>query len=275
MRSLWSGAISFGLVNIPVKLYAATERQDIKFNYLHEKCHTPIRYQKTCPSCQKEVPAEEIVKGFEYAKRQFVILTEEDLTGVAIEATKTIDIIDFVDLSEIDPIYFDKTYYLESAQTGAKAYQLLKQAMEKTGKIAVAKVVIRSKQVLAVIRVYSNVLTMETIFFPVEIRQANELQTGQGLEMSSKELEMAVSLITSLSTSFQPEKFTNEYRTALWEMIERKIAGKETVSALSQPVKGQIVDLMTALEASIKAAEVQVEKQKTGTGKKHAVPKTN
>lgn len=275
MRSLWSGAISFGLVNIPVKLYAATERQNIKFNYLHEKCHTPIRYQKTCPSCQREVTAEEIVKGFEYAKGQYVILTEEDFAGVAIEATKTIDIIDFVDLSEIDPIYFDKTYYLESAQTGAKAYQLLKQAMEKTGKIAVAKVVIRSKQVLAVLRVYTNVLTMETIFFPAEIRQANELQTGQELEMSDKELEMAVSLITSLSTSFQPEKFTNEYRTALLEMIEKKIAGKETVTAMPQQAKGQIVDLMTALEASLQAAEAQAEKQRISKGKKHAVSKTN
>lgn len=257
MRSLWSGAISFGMVNISVNMYAATEDKNIRFNYLHQPCHTKIRYQKVCPNCQIEVSGEEIVRGYEYTKGEYVVFSEEELAGVAIEATKTIDILDFVDIEEIDPIYFDKTYYLEAGTTGAKAYQLLKQAMEGTGKIGIAKVMIRTKQVLAVIRVYNQILALETIFFPTEIRQSINLNTGLEKQLTGKELEMAMSLISSLAAPFQPEKFVNEYQEALLELVEQKIAGKETVTPSAPRARDQISDLMTALEASLQAAEAQ------------------
>jgi len=259
MRSLWSGAISFGLVTIPVKLYSATERQDLKFNYLHKQCHTPIRYAKFCPTCQKEVEQEDIVRGFEYAKGQYIVLTEEDFAGVAIEATKTIDILDFVDLVEIDPIFFDKSYYLEAVKPGIKAYQLLKQAMEQTQKIAIAKVVIRSKQVLAAIRSYQKIMTLETMFFPAEIRPITELTPVDQVQINDRELAMAKQLIESLSTKFEPQRYQNDYREALMHVIEAKISGNEGVVAAEQPISGEIMDLMKALEASLKAAEAQTE----------------
>lgn len=260
MRSLWSGAISFGLVNIPVKMYAATERQNLKFNYLHSKCHTPIRYQKVCPTCQTEVTQEEIVRGFEYAKGQYVVLTEEDFAGVAVEATKTIDIINFVNLTEIDPIYFDKTYYLEAVKPGIKAYQLLQRAMAATGKIALAKVVIRSKQVLAAVRLYQDIMALETMFYPAEIRSPQELFPDSEVELSGREMDMAVALIESQSVSFEPVKYENDYQKALVELIDAKIAGNEGIVAQKTPVKGEIVDLMAALEASLQAAQSE-EKQ--------------
>lgn len=257
VRSLWSGAISFGLVHIPVKLYAATERQDLKFNYLHSKCHTPIRYQKFCPACGTEVGQDEVVRGFEFAKGQYVVLTEEDFAGVAVEAAKTIDIIDFVELTDIDPIYFDKTYYLEPVKPGAKAYQLLRLAMEQTGKIALARVVIRTKQVLAAIRVYQDLMAMETMFYPAEIRPVHELEKPENVQIGSREMEMAVALINSQTARFDPNQYENTYRTALIDLIDAKIAGDEGVVAAKQPEQGRIIDLVAALEASLKAAEQQ------------------
>ena len=269
MRSLWKGAISFGLVNIPIKLYTATERQDVRFNYLHQPCNTPIRYEKVCPTCKSEVSPKEIVRGYEYAKGRYVIMSEQDLEGVAIEATKTVDIVDFVSLDQIDPIYFDKTYFLEPAETGTKAYQLLRQAMEQTGKIAVARIIIRSKQVLAVIRVFQGMLAMETIFFPAEIRSPEGLQISE-MTVADKELQMATSLIDNLSVKFEPDKYRNNYRQALLDLIDRKIQGKEAVEVAPNPEDGKVVDLMAALEASLKAAQEQTsrDKKKKNTRKK-------
>ena len=261
MRSLWKGSISFGLVNIPIKLYTATERQDVRFNYLHQDCNTPIRYQKVCPTCQREVLGDEIVRGYEYAKGHYVVVSEEDLAGVAIEATKTIDIIDFVNLNQIDPVYFDKTYYLEPAETGMKAYQLLKEAIAQTSKIALARVVIRSKQVLAAIRVYANVLVMETLFFPVEIRSPESLLLGGNVQVQQKELEMAISLVQSLSVDFDPHKYKNEYRQEVIELIDRRIQGEQGVEVqVHTPQNAKVIDLMAALEASLKSVEKQTER---------------
>ncbi|MDI9419756.1 MAG: Ku protein [Firmicutes bacterium] len=268
MRSLWSGAISFGLVNIPVKLYAATERQDLKFNYLHRKCHTPIRYQKFCPTCETEVAQDEIVRGFEYAKGQYVVLTEADFAGVAVEATKTIDIIDFVNLADIDPIYFDKTYYLEPVKPGVKAYQLLRLAMEQTGKIALARVVIRTKQVMAAIRIYQDLMAMETMFYPAEIRSAHELAKPEDVQIGTREMEMAVALINSQTAPFDPSQYENTYRKALVDLIDAKIAGDQDVVAAKPQEKGRIIDLVAALEASLKAAEQQAESKRE---KEHVV----
>lgn len=265
MRNLWKGAISFGLVNVPVKLYTATEKQEIKFNYLHEKCKTPIKYERRCPTCNMEVPSEEIVWGYEFEKGQYVVLKEEDFARIPDGGGKTIDIVDFVDLQEIDPIYFEKSYYLEPAQGGEKAYALLKRAMRETGKIAVAKVTIRSKESLAVLRVYQNALLMAVIFYPNEIRATAGL-TGIQTEpaLHENEIKMANSLIANLSGHFDPQKYTNRYREDLMAIIQSKISGGEVAQTPGRE-SGKIIDLMEALRASIAATEKQnADEKKTG-----------
>ncbi|MGE5557200.1 MAG: Ku protein [Bacillota bacterium] len=251
MRTLWTGAVSFGLVNIPVKMYTATENKDIKFKYLHNKCHTPVQYKKVCPVCNVEVPAEEIIMGYEYEKDRYVVIREEDFHRLPGEGARTIDILDFVDLAEIDPIFFEKSYYLEPSRGGEKAYTLLKKAMLATGKIAVARVAIRSKESLAALRISQGVLIMETMFYPDEIRSVREL-TGVWQEPSlhENEVRMAENLITNLSSQFNPAKYTNEYRARLMEMIQAKIAGNEVQTA-QRPETGKVIDLMEALQASL------------------------
>jgi DNA end-binding protein Ku len=263
---MWKGSISFGLVNIPVNMYAATEDKDIKFRYLHRDCHTPIKYVRTCPNCNKEVEMEEIVKGFEYEPGRFVIVKDEELNAISPEKSKTVDIIDFVNLNEIDPIYFNKSYFLAPNETGTKAFGLLKKAMEETGKIAVAKMMIRSSQTLAVIRVYQKGLLLETIFFPDEVRSQQMVPNlPDEAAVDEKELAIATQLIDQLSVPFEPDKYTDDYRIALTEMIQRKIEGEEIEEA-PKVAKANIVDLMDALQASLEAA-------KTGDEKKPAARK--
>jgi DNA end-binding protein Ku len=256
MRTLWKGAVSFGLVNIPVKMYVATENKDIKFNYLHNECMSPIEYHKYCPRCGREINSEEIVRGYEYQKGQYVVLNEEDLERIPLDNTKTIDILDFVDLQEVDPVYFAKSYYLEAAPGGEKAYSLLVTAMNETGKVAIARVIIRTKQSLAALRVKEGVLLMETIFYPDEIRSPASLNAGlESARLHENEIKMAVSLVENLSVSFEPQKYHDEYRQALRELIDAKIVGKEVVNAPEVIDKGKVVDLMEALQASVKLAE--------------------
>jgi len=270
MRTLWKGAVSFGLVNIPVKMYVATENKDIKFNYLHQECMSPIQYRKYCPRCDRELNSEEIVRGYEYQKGNFVVINEEDLERIPLENTKTIDIFDFVNLQQVDPIYFDKSYYLEAAPGGEKAYSLLIEAMTQTEKVAIARVIIRTKQSLAALRVKDKVLLMETIFYPDEIRSPAGLSPGlEAGKLHENEVKMAVSLIDNLSVDFEPGKYHDEYRQALRELIDAKIVGKEVVNAPAVSDKGKVVDLMEALQASVKLAE-ESRKQNDGTdeGKK-------
>jgi DNA end-binding protein Ku len=255
MHTMWKGAIQFGLVNVPVKMYAATENKDIKFRYLHKECHTPVQYVRQCPHCQREVGWDEIVKGFEYQPDRFVIVEDEEIQEIAGRKTKTIDILDFVDLAEIDPIFFDKSYYLAPEETSQKAYKLLQEAMEKTGKIAVAKVMIRSAETLAVIRIYQGVIVMETIFYPDEVRSTEQLpKIAPNVETSERELEMATQLIQSLSTPFDPAKYTDTYRKALTELIEAKIQG-EDFSVAAPRETHNVVDLMKALQESLDLAK--------------------
>ena len=271
MRTLWKGAISFGLVNVPVKLYTATEKKEIKFNYLHAKCKTPIKYERRCPTCNIEVPPEEIVWGYEYQKGQYVVLREEDFERIPDGGTKTIDILDFVDLTEIDPIYFEKSYYLEPSPGGEKAYALLRRAMGETGKIAIAKVTIRSKETLAVLRVYQNVLLVALIFYPDEIRSIAGLE-GVRTEpaLHENEVKMANELIANLSGHFEPAKYTNRYREELMAMIQTKISGGE-VSEVPERETGKVVDLMEALRASLAATEKQTAGPKKGGGRRKNV----
>lgn len=253
MRSLWKGSVGFGLVNIPIRLYTATESKSIRFNLLHELCHTPVKYQKICPHCNRELAQGEIVRGFEFEKGRYVILSDEDFEALPVETVRQVQILDFVDLAEIDPIYFDKTYYLEPDEGAQKPYALLRRAMLATGKIAVAKVTIRSRESLACVRVRESTLVMETMFYPDEIR-SSEMLSGVTAEpsLTDRELEMAVQLIENLSEPFQPEKYRDAYRDALMERIQQKIEGESVEPAAPAPA-GRVIDLMEALEASLKA----------------------
>ncbi|HEY4601773.1 MAG TPA: Ku protein [Cerasibacillus sp.] len=256
MHTMWKGTISFGLVNIPVKMHAATENKDISLRQLHKECQTPINYQKTCPVCEREVKNDEIVKAYEYVKNKFVILEEDDLKAIQREQTdKAVEIIDFVKLEEIDPIYFDKSYYLSPNEGGLKAYGLLRQALHETGKIGVAKMMIRSKARLAVIRVYENTIVVETIHYPDEVRQVADVpNVPEAVETVKKELDTAKLLIDQLTTTFDPEKYQDEYRHALIRLIEEKKEKKDVTTTTKAPTPDNVTDLMEVLQASLEKA---------------------
>src|SRR5579875_174741 len=265
MHTIWKGSVSFGLVNVPIRMFAATESKDIKLRYLHKECKTPIQYTRTCPTCQKTVDWAEIVRGYEYEPDRFVILTDDDLSSIQKSRSQTIDIVDFVQLEEIDPVYFDKTYYLAPETSGKKAYSLLRQAMVQTGKIAIAKTVLRNAETLACLRSTENTLVMETLFWPDEVRATTELPNiHDDVAVTDQELTMAVTLINQLDTHFNPEKYVDERREATLKLIEQKIAHDEITQApegQARP-KENIVDLMQALQESIKMTKPAVTRKK-------------
>jgi DNA end-binding protein Ku len=229
MHTMWKGSVSFGLVNIPIKMFTATEDKDIKFRYLHKECHTPLKYKKICPTCNKEVAEAEIVKGYEYETGHFIIIEEKDILALKAEIDdRNIEILDFVKLTEIDPIYFDKSYYLAPQENGSKAYTLLRKAMNDTDKIAIAKMTIRNKQTLAALRVFKNILVLETIFYPDEVRPVSQVPgLPEGDIVNEKELDIATKLIDNLTAPFDPQKYKDDYREALRELINKKIEGQE------------------------------------------------
>lgn len=265
MHTLWKGSINFGLVNIPIKMFAATEDKDIRFRYLHKDCHTPIKYEKVCPTCKKNIAEGDIVKGYEYEPGRYVILGQEDFDSLkSAVQSRSIEILDFVKLEEIDPIYFAKSYYLAPQDNNFNAYNLLKKVMQDTKKIAVAKVSIRNKQSLAVLRIYNNVLMMETIFYPDEIR-GTHLVPGlpeETTEINTKEVDIATQLVENLTESFDPKKYTDDYRVALHNLINKKVEGKDIEIAPEAPERN-VIDLMDALKASVKET-----KKPAGTKKK-------
>lgn len=273
MHTMWKGTISFGLVSIPVKMHAATENKDVKLRQLHKECRSPIKYEKVCPVCEKEVGNDDILKAYEYAKNKFVILDEEDLENLRKEqADKAVEIVDFVKLEDIDPIYFEKSYYLSPNEGGSKAYGLLRKALEETGKIGVAKIIIRQKEQLAVIRVYQNILVVETIHYPDEVRNVLDVpNVPEAVDVQKKELDVAKMLIDQLTTEFDPEKYQDEYRTALLELIEEKKNNAEVTTAQDKPVPDNVTNLMDALQASLDRAKKTKPKQpKRKTTKKKA-----
>lgn len=265
MHTIWKGSISFGLVNIPVKLHAATENKDVKLRQLHKECHTPISYKKVCEGCQKEVTEEDIVKAYEYSKNKFVVLDAEDLENLRKESEdKSVEIIDFVKLEEIDPIYFEKTYFLSPDNTGAKAYALLRKTLEQSGKIGVAKIVIRSKEQLAVVRVYRDALVMETIHFPDEVRSVGDVPNIPSTDVVvQRELDTALMLVEQLTTEFDPTKYHDEYRTALMELIEEKKANSTVTTTDQKPLPDNVTDLMSALQASLDKTKKPARKKTT------------
>ncbi|WP_068777522.1 Ku protein [Paenibacillus sp. FJAT-26967] len=255
MHTVWKGAISFGLVHVPVKMFSATEEKDISMRYIHKKCTTPLSYVRSCTTCDEQVEWAEITKGYEYEPGRFVLFEKEELEKISGEATKEIKILDFVNLDDIDPIYFQKTYYLSPGDTGANAYNLLLESMRQTGKIGIANISIRSKSSLAAIRVIDNCIAMETIFYPDEIRPINQVPNlPEAINVNDKELTMAKMLIEQLSTPFEPGKYQDNYRNALLEAIGQKVAGQEVQVAPQQP-HTNVIDLMSALQASLEAVK--------------------
>ena len=254
LQTMWKGSLSFGLVNVPVKMFVATESKDVSFKYLHKACQTPIKYTRTCPHCEVTVAWEDIVRGYEYEPNRFVVFTDEEMQELQKQRAQTIDILEFVELSEVDPIYYDKTYYLAPESSGVKAYRLLQEAMDKTGKVAVAKTVIRTKEVLACVRVGKGVIVLETLFWPDEVRVTSELPNiHTTAEPNDKELEMAMTLINQLHTTFDADKYKDTHREETLAAIQQKLEHDEisTVPAVVKPA-GNIVDLMAALQESIR-----------------------
>src|SRR5574341_322512 len=254
MKTIWKGAISFGLVTIPVKVYGATEEKTLKFNQLHAPDGGRIRYKRVCSVDGEEVSYQDIVKGYEYEKDHYVTLTDEELDSLPVRTARAIEIERFVDSEEIDPIYFQRSYYLVPEGTGLKAYHLLREAMSDDGKVAVAKVAFRDKEHLATVRLRENVLVLETMFWPDEIRPARFDELDEEVELRPQEIKMARSLIDSLTDDFEPKDFRDEYRAALEDVIGKKVQGEEvTYAAPAEPSK--VVDLMDALRASVEAAQ--------------------
>ena len=253
-RSMWKGAISFGLVTIPVSVYPATEEKSVKFNQLHEKDQGRIRYKRVCSVDGEEVPYDEIVKGYEYEKDHYVTMSDEDFDAVPVESSRAIDIHQFVELSEIDPMLYKKSYYLVPEETGAKAYTLLREAMAAESKVGIAKVSFRDKEHLAALRFVDDAFVLETMFWPDEIRGAEFEGVDVDAKVRSQELEMAKQLIDNLTADWNPEEYRDEYREAMLEIVEKKIAGEE-IEVVPQESPAKVVDLMEALKASVAAAK--------------------
>jgi len=259
-RSIWSGAISFGLINVPIKLYSAVSRKTVRFHQLNEKTGNRIQQKRVDSSTGEEVTFDDIVKGYELTKDSYVVIKPDELDALDPEKTRTIEIEDFVDLADIDPIYYDHPYYLVPAKGAEKAYGLLLGAMEEAGKVAIARVVIRSKEQLVAIRPAGELLMMETMIFHDEVvppEQLDELPDAKDLKATERELKMAQQLIDSLSTDFEPDRYRDEYREKVLELVERKAQGEEIAVQAEAPEPAKVPDLMAALEASLAAVRDQ------------------
>ena len=257
-RAIWSGAISFGLVNVPVKLFSATSPKAVRFHQVSAKTGARIRQKRVDPSTGEEVPYEEIVKGYEVSPDRYVLIDPEELDALDPKATKTVDIEDFVDLDEIDPIYYDHSYYLAPTAGGAKAYRLLLDAMRESGKVGIGRVVLRSKQQLCALRPTGEVLTLSTMLFGDEVLapdRLDELHAVEDAPASDRELQMAEQLINSLSREFDPSKYHDDYRERVIQLIERKAAGEEIAVEPEAEEPAAAPDLMAALEASLAAVD--------------------
>lgn len=252
-RSIWTGVISFGMVSIPVKLYTATESKDISFNQLHAECGARIRQLRWCPVDEREVEYGEIVKGYEYTKDQYVVLADEDFAKLPLPSKRAIELSAFVEAREIDPIFYEKTYYLEPTEVGVKPYALLLRALSDKGLTAVAKIAIRNKERLCALRPADGTLILETLYYPDEVRVADRPSITD-VDVSERELDMAYALIDLLAEPFEPEKYGDTYREALLQVIEAKIAGREIVE-VEAPPQEKVVDLVAALKASVEAAK--------------------
>ena len=253
MRAIWKGAISFGLVNIPIALYPATRREELKFRLLRGTDLSPVNYKRVAEADGKEVPWDQIVKGYEYEKGKFVVIKEDDFARVDVEATQTVDITDFVRIEEVNPIFFHKPYYMEPEKGGDKAYVLLREALHATGKIAIAKVVIKTRQHLAAVKPQEKGLMLELMHFADELINVDEFKVPTAKEVGKKELEMARALVASMSGKWEPEKYRDDYKEALEKLIEQKVEkGDEATSKPAhRPKATNVIDLVSVLQKSL------------------------
>ncbi|MDT5036554.1 MAG: end-binding protein Ku [Micromonosporaceae bacterium] len=255
MRSIWKGAVSFGLVSIAVKLYSATEEKDIRFHQVHRVDGGRIRYKRTCSICGEEVTYDDIAKGYDLGGGELVILTDEDFAELPLTTSHAIEVLEFVPAEQVDPILYNKAYYMEPDASATKPYVLLRDALTRTDRVAIVKVALRQREQLATLRVRENVLVLNTMLWPDEIRQADFEFLGDDIEVRAPELAMAGSLIESMAADFDPTEYTDNYRAALQEVIDAKVAGREVVAAAEEePAPSGAVDLMAALRASVERA---------------------
>ena len=256
MRSIWKGTISFGLVNIPVSVGIATQRSDPKFRTLDRQTLQPIRQQLFSPAREEVVPREETIKGYEVSKDQFLPVSDEELEAVAVERRRTIDLVAFVDLEEVDPVYYDRSYYLEPQEGAHKPYALLVEAMKQTGKAALGKIVMSSREHVVLLRPAGDALVAELLFYPEDVRPKDEIgDRVREVEVTDQELTMATQLVDSLARPFDPDEFENEHKRELLALIERKLAGEEVPVPADAPPAEPVPDLMAALKASIDQAK--------------------
>jgi DNA end-binding protein Ku len=268
-HSLGSGTISFGLVSIPVRLYTAASSGNVSFNLLHAKCGSRIKQQTFCPVCNEVVDRASLVRGYEFAKDQYVRVSDDELKALEGEASKTIDIVEFVPLEAVDPIFFEKSYYLGPDKGGDKAYRLLAEAMEKQGRVALAQFVMRGKESLVLIRPAQNGLMLHTMYFADEVRDFGEVDRGQSAKIRPGELELATQLIDGLSNDeFQPQRYQDEYRGRVLELINQKVEGKEVTVAAPEAPRAQVIDLMDALKESLAKRVASGEKKPLAKAKR-------
>lgn len=253
-RAIWSGALSFGLVNVPVKVVTAVSQKEVRFNQLHEKDGGRVEMHRMCSAGDHEVPYDEIVKGYKLGGDEYVTITKDDMAQLSPEKSETIDIQDFVDLVDVDPIYFEKPYYLVPDKGGAKAYRLLHDAMEKSGRVAIARVVMRQREHLVIVRPLAGALTMTLLNYHDEVIGVDTLDLPAATPVAAKEMDMANKLIDALTTKFDPEKYTDEYREQVLALIEAKAEGKERIAPPAPRQGKKAKDLVDALQASLDAA---------------------
>lgn len=270
-RAIWKGAVGFGMVVIPIRLYPATQSKDIAFSMLHSTCHSRIRQKRFCSYHEVEVPQDEIVEGYQFAKDEFVVMEPSDFSDLPVPSRHTIEITRFVGLAAIDPMYFERGYVLEPEPVGQKPFYPLKRALETTKRVAIAKVSLRQKEHLCCVRPYGNAVAMSTMFYADEIRSVDELDLPEGDSLvSEQEVAMATTLIDQLTGSFDSSEYRDEYRWELERVIEAKLGGVEPAATAPAPAKGKVVDLMEALKASIEATKSEARPARPSASSKKA-----
>jgi len=273
-HSIGSGTLSFGLVSIPVKMFTAASSQSVAFNMLHAKCGGRIKQQQMCPACNEVLDRQSLVKGYEFTKEQYVRFSDDELKNLEGEASQSIDIAEFVPLDQVDPIYFEKTYYLGPDKGGDKAYRLLFDAMNKTQRVALAKFVMRGKESLVLVRPSKGGLMLHTMYFADEVRDFSEIEKGEGAAVKSGELDLALRLIQELTgEKFEPERYHDDYRERVLAAVEQKVEGKEVTAIGPQVQRTQVIDLMDALKKSLEGRstkDAKVEAKKPAKAKRAA-----